>query len=415
MSKGKTKYLEKFIKNFYIAFEGLSPDTNYTLLIYAITQSSTVKPANLAVNQTFLTLKSNKLLSPPKVEEPDYEEVEDYEYYYSSPDEDEDDDNEDTTQQNESAKRIIKCDLTRKEVDSREASTRSSLGSESLFYEMNKQQQKSQIISINYSINQMSRLLDIIANSSEKSQNKLVSFNEENFINFFELIKFMKNRQNDDFSINHDCLKQFKQTKSSKPLCMFKIEPENESQNEDYEDYEIVPIDSNSYFSVHTAFKSDKSPLIYVSSSCHRTRRPSRNPNGRSITLGTTQTTTLYTTTSTTAFTSSTTVIFDQEKLSQYKKSSGKIYKHLTAVENCMINENKQIEFYIEGYRLSEDSAYFKTNVAKRITYLNESVTPYYYIVDIEVPHTKSVPRSLHAPATYWIRFNLTETSVNQV
>lgn len=415
VSKGKIKNLQSQLKRQYIVFEGLASSSNYTLLIYSNTESNP-KSFELILNQTLSTLKSNKQTS----------KLTDLDYVYDDDDEEDSLDYLDTNTQEDSAKRIIHCDLNTKE-------TEFTSQTESLIAKISKSKRKSHIITINYSANSMNRLLDLISNKTYTNRANIIGSNsDENFLDFFKLNKFSQNSE--DLSTNYDCLKQFKQTKSSKPLCLFNIESvsnEESLNNEDYDDYDAdlnILSNTNEYFSVQTSIIGDDQSLVYVLSNCHKFKRANlRNPpNSRSISSAniTTSTTTTSTTTSTKYTTENSELAENIKQLSSYKKSTSNHSKQIASINNCQIFNNKEIRFEIESAKLNDMIQISgKTSSAhiNRVTYINQSL-PYYFYIEIlmpkepgETPVTQSKARFLKTSYYSSINFKFKIENYTQV
>ena len=276
----------KQAESIILALEGLRPNTNYRLLIYLKKlistkyhhSSSLLSQVQLILNQTLITpSKDMTHESKPTAFYDEYYDEEDEEDYLDDPSSY--DDYTDTL--NKKNDRVISCDLFRQAAP---VST-STLSPNSLFSLNNKNRKKftNQFLTINYSSNNMNKLLMTAINSSLINNNEdlsEISSNFSYFKDFFNLKQFSK-ESGMDYSVNFDCLKQYERNSKqaafllNRPLCLFNLEGDQYgSVNEENEDY----------FSVHTSIKFENAKLlkalkspkehfyVHVASSCHKKR-----------------------------------------------------------------------------------------------------------------------------------------------
>lgn len=297
----------------------------------------------------------------------------------------------------DSFKRAISCELSVKESDS------NGQNFQSLFTKL-KSKKKHQIVTINY----FSKLLETILKDHIKQPEKYLILDKvENFSSFFELIKFYQNSQN--FLTNYECLKQYKNFKSTKPLCVFDFPYDvNNDAAEDYDYYESTSLDDEDpSYSIHTSIDLEYQTRLHISSRCIRSNRLSRIPNGRSINYSSVKnsaseqiifplkekTSVHFLPVTKVQVTEQAAQNISQPKvkqLSSYKKETvGSIIpnylaKHMTNIKNCYIINNREIQFQIDSSKIS-DNIYGNGKIPpqiNRVQLINKSL-PYYYYIEI--------------------------------
>ena len=355
----------------YVAIEGLTPSTNYTLSFYVINEAyiekEQVKHMSLLLDYSFRTSVFNRSRTTSQFQLFSKKLNEEEVYNYETDDEDynEEDEYDDSDDYLDpsiyESKKITSCDLS---------------------------SESNNFIKINYASSALKRLITFVSNSSFSNKtiwNELSS-NINNFKDFFYLNQMDKDSL--DHFVYYDCLKQAKSLSKepsnvmlSKPLCLVNIAP-TWTQSDFSNDHEI--------FSVHTGFQlpkeSQKSFLIYIASTCHQKRR------SVPVTKVNLNTLNLLPVLATTNFNE---VLNDENS----KSSNREIFFHKTTetrenttsanivrsnflkppnITNCVINNENELQFNIE---------HFPTD--KKIPKQLESFRPepaLFYIIEFEIP-----------------------------
>jgi hypothetical protein len=207
---------------------------------------------------------------------------------------DEDEDEEATK------RRIITCDIKSFEISSNNENQKQKSGVSPTI-----QSKTPQFVSINYLSTNMNSLLEVLLNNSNRSSNDglslaKLSIDLGRFEDKFNLVNFNRKvaaaATAADFTVNTDCIKQFKETTLTftEPLCSIDFDSSTElydslhgdepgsGSNDDEDTHDEISDETSSasksdLFSVYSSLRVNSLYRIHVAASCGKQKRQIRN------------------------------------------------------------------------------------------------------------------------------------------
>lgn len=187
-----------------------------------------------------------------------------------------------------SSKSVITCDVLKKPNSDRSSNSAhvSLFNPQSLFSASKTSKPKSNMITINFSENNLHKLVQSSLNTSAVGNWPLQHHHQhlKHFKDLFNLNKF--NKDVFDYSTFFHCRKQLEQTgfKTSEPMCLLNLESTPSNVDLDYDYYDSSSVQADDHFSVQTSFEQQidrarSTASFYLASACHRRKRPIRNSN----------------------------------------------------------------------------------------------------------------------------------------